>query len=90
MAKKKVSGGEVHEIPDDMANQIILLPDILKIWEDLSSLARNEWICWVESANKDETRNKRIKWMLTHLRNGKKRPCNWQGCIHRKKKELEE
>jgi uncharacterized protein YdeI (YjbR/CyaY-like superfamily) len=46
-------------------------------------LARNEWICWVDSAKKAETRLKRINWGCENLEDGKRRPCCWPGCPHR-------
>jgi len=51
--------------------------------EDITPLARNEWICWVISGKKAETRNIRIKKGLSKLRGGMRRPCCWAGWIHR-------
>ncbi|MGD9202195.1 MAG: YdeI/OmpD-associated family protein [Chitinispirillia bacterium] len=53
------------------------------LWEDITPLARNEWICWVESTKKFETRKKRIKRVVEELKEGKRRPCCWPGCSHR-------
>ena len=36
--------------------------------EILVPLARNEWICWIESAKKAETRSCRIEWGCSSLR----------------------
>jgi hypothetical protein len=55
----------------------------LATWHDITPIARNEWICWVESAKKQETRRKRIDWGRSSLREGKRRPCCWPGCPHR-------
>ncbi|WP_454782453.1 YdeI/OmpD-associated family protein [Legionella sp. WA2022007384] len=52
-------------------------------WEDITSLARNEWICWIESAKKQETREPRIEKACNDLKKGKRRPCYWPGCPHR-------
>jgi len=43
---KKEIVGLAHKLPDDL--QIILLSNlkILAFREDLTPLARNEWICW--------------------------------------------
>ena len=54
-------------------------------WLSITPLARNEWICWVESAKKTETRLKRIDWGRENLSDGKRRPCCWPGCPHREK-----
>ena len=80
---KEISGGVVHELSDDLKDIILENPEILELWENLTPLARNEWICWITSAKKLETRDKRIKWMCTDLLKGKKRPCCWPGCPHR-------
>ena len=34
----------------------------LETSEDITRLARNEWICWIELAKKAETRTRRIEW----------------------------
>lgn len=80
-----ISTGVVHEIPDDVRDILIGNDDARTVWEDITPLARNEWICWITSAKKIETRNKRIDWMCSDLRKGKRRPCCWPGCSHRKK-----
>lgn len=83
MNKIEISQGVVHEVPDDLKKIIISSNQILDIWKSLTPLARNEWIFWISSAKKIETRNKRIKWMEENLIKGKKRPCCWPGCPHR-------
>ncbi|MDO8600750.1 MAG: YdeI/OmpD-associated family protein [bacterium] len=52
-------------------------------WEDITPLARNEWICWIESAKQAETRIRRIERAQRELTEGMRRPCCWAGCIHR-------
>ncbi len=60
----------------------------LAIWESLTPLARNEWICWTVSVKKAETREEHIDRLLDELKEGKRRPCCWMGCIHRKDKAV--
>lgn len=79
----KISGGVVHEIPEDMRSAIASSLEVLAAWEDITPLARNEWICWVTSAKKEETRHKRLTQMCENLADGKRRPCCWPGCPHR-------
>lgn len=76
-------GGVVHDLPEDLKHALTLDPGALATWEDITPLARNEWICWIISAKKPETRRKRIDWGCSNLRDGKRRPCCWQGCSHR-------
>ncbi len=81
--KEKTPGGVVHELPMDLDDALHADPRALATWQDITPLARNEWICWIESAKKSETRNKRINWGCSNLRDGKRRPCCWPGCSHR-------
>lgn len=83
--KKLISSGIVHEIPEDLKSVLASSEELLNIWEKLSPIARNEWICWIESAIKSDTRVSRINRLSNDLLQGKKRPCCWPGCPHRKK-----
>lgn len=83
MSKKKISGGVVHEMPADWRKALTSDAKALAAWEDITPLARDEWICWIESAKKAETRSRRIEWGRSSLKAGKRRPCCWPGCAHR-------
>jgi uncharacterized protein YdeI (YjbR/CyaY-like superfamily) len=80
---RQIAGGVVHELPDEFRDALILDPVALATWDDITPLARNEYICWIQSAKKPETRRKRIDWGRSSLRDGKRRPCCWPGCPHR-------
>ena len=82
---KEIPGGTVHGLPADFEESLKLHPGALATWDDITPLARNEWICWIESAKKPETRLKRIGWGCESLIDGKRRPCCWPGCPHREK-----
>ena len=81
--ERDIPGGVVHDLPDDLKAALEHDSQALMTWDDITPLARNEWICWVESAKKAETRAKRIDWGRENLRDGKRRPCCWPGCPHR-------
>ena len=81
----EIPGGVVHDLPSDLKAMLGSHPKALATWDDITPLARNEWICWVESAKKSETRDKRVDWGRESLENGKRRPCCWPGCAHREK-----
>lgn len=83
MTKKGISNGVVHNTPEDLRKTIASTPAMHEAWEDITALARNEWICWVTSAKKAETRAGRITRAKENLSNGKRRPCCWAGCGHR-------
>lgn len=79
----EIPGGVVHDLPPGLRDALAADPAALATWTDVTPLARNEWICWVTSPKKAETRIKRIAWGLENLRDGKRRPCCWPGCPHR-------
>jgi len=80
---KKLSGTMPHRIPEDLKRAVNSDARAHALWEDITPLARNEWICWVISAKKKETRERRIKVGLDKMRKGMRRPCCWAGCPHR-------
>ena len=81
--KVKIKTGVVHRVPADLREALTSDPDIRDAWNDLTPLARNEWICWVTSVKKPETRLKHIDRIQEELLEGKRRPCCWPGCPHR-------
>ena len=83
--EEMIPGGVVHALPVDLMAALIANPKALATWEDITPLARNEWICWVESAKTSPTRRKRIDWGCSNLEEGKRRPCCWPGCPHRQR-----
>jgi uncharacterized protein YdeI (YjbR/CyaY-like superfamily) len=78
-----IPGGVVHDVPGDLRDALRLDPKARATWRAITPLARNEWICWIQSAKKSETRRKRIEWSCSSLSDGKRRPCCWPGCPHR-------
>jgi len=83
MIKKGISAGTVHALPDDVQKAIVASPAMRAKWEDITPLARNEWICWIISVKKLETRKEHIERARNQLIGGKRRPCCWAGCPHR-------
>jgi hypothetical protein len=75
--------GTVHQAGNDLQAAIQSDPYVLALWERLTPLGRNEFICWVEDAKQPATRQRRIERTREELVEGKKRPCCWVGCIHR-------
>lgn len=80
---KIINSSPVHKLPNDLRTALISNPDIAEMWNTFTPLAQNEWICWVESAKKAETRERRITVGLDKMRKGMRRPCCWAGCAHR-------
>ena len=79
----KISTGVVHTTPQDLRKLLIASKSLLAVWEGLTPLARNEWICWTISVKKAETRKEHLKRLKEELLQGKRRPCCWPGCPHR-------
>ena len=75
--------GTVHVAGDDMRAALMSDAAALALWQSLTPLGRNEFICWVEDAKQAKTRARRIERTVEELHEGKKRPCCWAGCIHR-------
>jgi hypothetical protein len=88
MMTAKIADGTVHKLPDDMKKAILADKKMLQMWEDITPLARNEWICWTITCKKAETRAKHLVVMRDKMHKGERRPCCWVGCIHRADKSI--
>jgi hypothetical protein len=85
MATKTVPGGVVHELPADLEQALVSRMEAFAAWLDITPLARNEFICWVEDAKQAKTRERRIRRTCEELEEGMRRPCCWPGCQHRER-----
>ena len=85
MSSQRVPGGVVHELPADLRGALIANDTALAAWKDITPLARNEFICWVEDAKQGTTRERRIRRTQEELEEGQRRPCCWPGCKHRER-----
>ncbi len=88
MSKKTISDGTVHKMPADLRKALAADKEALAKWEDITPLARNEWLCWVKSVKKAETRKEHVERVCSELKEGMRRPCCWIGCIHRTDKAI--
>lgn len=88
MVNEKILEGTVHKLPKDLKKALNLNSKVIKIWESLTPLARNEWICWTISVKQQKTRDEHVKRVVEELLQGKRRPCCWIGCIHRTDKPI--
>jgi Bacteriocin-protection, YdeI or OmpD-Associated len=85
---KKISGGGVHPLPSDLKKALASDSRALAKWEDITPLARNEWICWTISVKSPAKRKEHVDRVRSELKEGMRRPCCWVGCTHRKDKAL--
>lgn len=80
---KNISAGVAHKVPEDLRRLLTSSEKLVDLWNALTPLGRNEWICWTISVKKDETRAKHIQRLGAEVVQGKRRPCCWAGCPHR-------
>ncbi|WP_226700434.1 YdeI/OmpD-associated family protein [Qipengyuania gaetbuli] len=73
-----------HPIPPEIQAMLDGDATLSGKWQALTSLARNEWVCWTISAKQEVTRQKRRARLREEVLDGKKRPCCWPGCPHRR------
>lgn len=85
MKLQGLSSGTVHALPADLKTALLASPAAQAAWEDITPLARNEWICWTISVKKPETRSQHVERVCSELIEGMRRPCCWPGCPHREK-----
>lgn len=85
---KMISSGVAHELPADLRKALTADRKALAAWEDITPLARNEWICWTISVKTAETRKEHVARVISELKEGIRRPCCWVGCTHRTDKKL--
>lgn len=86
MPSAKIATGVVHTVPADIKKMLQANDDVLELWNGLTPLARNEWICWTTIVKQPETRADHIRQISERLRDGERRPCCWPGCPHRNPK----
>jgi uncharacterized protein YdeI (YjbR/CyaY-like superfamily) len=78
------SPGILHELPADVETVLLTNKNLLSIWNNLTPIQRNEWICWITIVKKEATRAAHIQQMQEQLRDGQRQPCCWPGCPHRR------
>jgi uncharacterized protein YdeI (YjbR/CyaY-like superfamily) len=64
------------EVPTDLREALAAAtPKARKLWFDITPIARRDWIQWITSTKRAETRERRIKNACSMLAAGKRRPC---------------
>src|SRR5437899_5641931 len=69
--------GEESElrVPTDLRKALAATAVAKAQWRNLTSIARRDFISWIDSAKQSETRRRRIKKACSMLAAGKRRPC---------------
>ena len=88
MSDSKIATGVAHSVPSDLRQALTSDPKALAIWNGLTPLSRNEWICWTISVKRADTRLEHVERVVKELNEGVRRPCCWIGCVHRTDKPI--
>lgn len=84
-----VSAGDTARVEIELANdwpEPVVPPDLRRalgsapkkirlLWQDITPMARWEWVRWVNSTRNAATRKKRVEVTISKMSNGKRRPC---------------
>ncbi|SHJ85226.1 protein of unknown function [Tessaracoccus bendigoensis DSM 12906] len=62
-------------VPEDLQVALAEAPDIAETWNDITPMARWEWVRWVNATANPATRERRVEVSISKLRGGKRRPC---------------
>lgn len=62
-------------VPSDLRKALAAAPAARKAWSDITPIARRDWIQWITSGKRAETRALRIDKACDMLAKGKRRPC---------------
>jgi uncharacterized protein YdeI (YjbR/CyaY-like superfamily) len=84
MSKPPSTTSYMHEMPDDLQQVLDSSLELHAAWDKLTPLGRNEWICWVTFVKQEKTKLEHLERMQIEILEGKKRPCCWPGCPHRR------
>jgi hypothetical protein len=62
-------------LPDDLQTALAASPAAKASWDDTTTIARVDWVHWIESAKQAKTRQTRVDNACDMLASGKKRVC---------------
>lgn len=63
------------EVPEDVQKALNTSSKAQELWDDITPLARWDWVRWVRAVKTPETRQKHVEVMLDKLNKGMRRPC---------------
>ncbi len=63
-------------VPRDLATALTAAPqDIQNLWNEITPMARWEWVRWVNATKNPDTRRRRVNVSISKMKSGKRRPC---------------
>ena len=64
------------DVPEDLSAALASAPPkIIDIWNDITPMARWEWVRWVNATANPATRQRRVEVTISKMSSGKRRPC---------------
>jgi uncharacterized protein YdeI (YjbR/CyaY-like superfamily) len=63
------------DIPEDVRKALNSSTKAKALWDDITPMARWDWIRWIRAVKTEETRQKHLEVMLDKLNKGMRRPC---------------
>ena len=65
------------DTPNDIMQALQDNAQAYGLWQQITPMARWEWVRWIRSTGRTETREKRIRVACSKLASGERRPCCW-------------
>ena len=63
-------------VPEDLATALVAAPPrIQHLWQEITPMARWEWVRWVNATKNPDTRRRRVEVSISKMQSGKRRPC---------------
>ena len=63
-------------VPQDLATALVAAPQTIQnLWDEITPMARWEWVRWVNATNNPDTRRRRVEVSISKMNSGKRRPC---------------
>jgi hypothetical protein len=63
-------------VPQDLEAALAAAPQKIRgLWEDITPMARWEWVRWVNATQNLDTRKRRVDVTISKMNSGKRRPC---------------
>ncbi len=63
------------DVPEDFSAALADATDLTETWQDITPMARWEWVRWINATKNPVTRDRRVEVGVSKLRSGKRRPC---------------
>ena len=63
-------------VPPDLATALAAAPPkIQSLWNEITPMARWEWVRWINATKSPDTRRRRVDVSVSKMKSGKRRPC---------------